>query len=42
VKKGGRTAPVSENVYLRVLVKLYRFLTRRTDSSFNKVGSSFT
>ncbi|KAI5776608.1 putative 60S ribosomal protein L18-B [Geopyxis carbonaria] len=26
----------SDNVYLKLLVKLYRFLSRRTDSSFNK------
>ncbi|PKS07450.1 hypothetical protein jhhlp_006054 [Lomentospora prolificans] len=32
-----RTAPKSDNVYLKLLVKLYRFLVRRTDSSFNKV-----
>lgn len=32
-----REAPKSENPYLRLLVKLYRFLARRTDSSFNKV-----
>ena len=32
-----RKAPKSENVYLQVLVKLYRFLARRTDSNFNKV-----
>ncbi|KAK7416772.1 hypothetical protein QQZ08_003865 [Neonectria magnoliae] len=32
-----RTAPKSDNVYLKLLVKLYRFLARRTDSSFNKV-----
>ncbi|KDQ65031.1 hypothetical protein JAAARDRAFT_167872 [Jaapia argillacea MUCL 33604] len=37
VKKGQRTAPVSEDPYLLLLVKLYRFLARRTDSSFNKV-----
>jgi len=36
-KKSGRTAPVSENLYLRLLVKLYRFLARRTDATFNKV-----
>mmetsp|Transcript_7817 Transcript_7817/g.13145 ORF Transcript_7817/g.13145 Transcript_7817/m.13145 type:complete len:191 (+) Transcript_7817:42-614(+) len=36
-KKSGRTAPVSENLYIRLLVKLYRFLSRRTDSKFNKV-----
>ena len=29
-KKSGRTAPVSENLYLRLIVKLYRFLARRT------------
>jgi len=27
----------SDNVYLKLLVKLYRFLARRTDSAFNKV-----
>ena len=32
-----RTSPKSENLYLRLLVKLYRFLARRTDSSFNRV-----
>lgn len=32
-----RTAPKSDNVYLKLLVKLYRFLVRRTDSKFNKV-----
>jgi large subunit ribosomal protein L18e len=32
-----RTAPKSDNVYLKLLVKLYRFLARRTDSNFNKV-----
>lgn len=37
IKKGGRKAPVSENPYLRLLVKLYRFLARRTDSKFNSV-----
>ena len=36
-KKSGRTAPVSENLYLRLLVKLYRFLARRTDSKKNKL-----
>jgi len=34
--KSGRTAPKSENLYLRLLVKLYRFLARRTDAKFNK------
>merc|ERR1711939_1125284 len=37
VKKGGRTAPVSENPYIRLLVKLYRFMARRVDCQFNKV-----
>ncbi|KAF8075982.1 60S ribosomal protein L18 [Lyophyllum atratum] len=37
VKKGNRTAPKSEDPYLLLLVKLYRFLARRTDSGFNKV-----
>ncbi|KAI0773750.1 60S ribosomal protein L18 [Fomes fomentarius] len=36
VKKGNRTAPKSEDPYLLLLVKLYRFLARRTDSAFNK------
>jgi len=36
VKKGNRTAPKSEDPYLLLLVKLYRFLARRTDSGFNK------
>ncbi|GAA5980179.1 hypothetical protein JCM11641_006940 [Rhodosporidiobolus odoratus] len=37
VKKGNRTAPRSEDPYLLLLVKLYRFLARRTESRFNKV-----
>merc|ERR1712026_442305 len=36
-KKKHRDAPVSQDPYLRILVKLYRFLARRTDSKFNKV-----
>ncbi|KAI3626991.1 hypothetical protein GLX27_001342 [Malassezia furfur] len=36
VKKGQRSAPKSEDPYLLLLVKLYRFLARRTDSRFNK------
>ncbi|KAI9208344.1 ribosomal protein L18e/L15P [Polychytrium aggregatum] len=36
-KKRARAAPKSDNVYLRLLVKLYRFLARRTESNFNKV-----
>jgi len=35
-KKGRRTSPKSSNVYLNLLVKLYRFLARRTNSDFNK------
>ena len=31
----GRKGPVTENIYMRLLVKLYRFLARRTDSEFN-------
>jgi len=37
VKNGQRTAPASKDPYLLLLVKLYRFLARRTDSKFNKV-----
>ncbi|KAI8086695.1 60S ribosomal protein L18-A [Halteromyces radiatus] len=37
VKNSNRTAPKSNNVYLQLLVKLYRFLARRTDANFNKV-----
>ena len=37
VKKGHRQAPKSQDPYLLLLVKLYRFLARRTDSRFNKV-----
>ncbi|THU47381.1 hypothetical protein C4D60_Mb09t14890 [Musa balbisiana] len=36
-KKARRTAPRSDDVYLRLLVKLYRFLVRRTGSKFNAV-----
>jgi hypothetical protein len=32
-----REAPLSKNVYLELLVQLYRFLARRTDSKVNKV-----
>ncbi|CCA75324.1 probable ribosomal protein L18, cytosolic [Serendipita indica DSM 11827] len=35
--RGHRTAPESEDPYLLLLVKLYRFLARRTDAPFNKV-----
>ncbi|KAL9012948.1 MAG: hypothetical protein Q9173_002316 [Seirophora scorigena] len=37
VRNGHRKAPKSDNVYLKLLVKLYRFLARRTDSAFNRV-----
>ncbi|KAK4684240.1 large subunit ribosomal protein L18e, partial [Tremellales sp. Uapishka_1] len=37
VKKGNRQAPKSEDPYLLLLVKLYRFLARRTESRFNRV-----
>ncbi|KAF3914928.1 hypothetical protein ABW20_dc0108417 [Dactylellina cionopaga] len=36
-RESHRKAPKSENPYLALLVKLYRFLARRTDSNFNKV-----
>jgi len=36
-KNNNRTAPNSQNVYVRLLVKLYRFLARRTDSQFNRI-----
>merc|ERR1711959_296571 len=37
VKRGHRTEPASEDVYIKLLVKLYRFLARRTDANFNKI-----
>ncbi|KAI4216738.1 MAG: hypothetical protein LQ351_000686 [Letrouitia transgressa] len=37
VRSGHRKAPESDNVYLKLLVKLYRFLARRTDAPFNRV-----
>ncbi|URE02944.1 60S ribosomal protein L18 [Musa troglodytarum] len=36
-KKARRTAPKSDDVYLKLLVKLYRFLVRRTGSKFKAV-----
>merc|ERR1711935_1003827 len=36
-RKVRRTEPKSQDIYLRLLVKLYRFLARRTNSNFNKV-----
>ena len=35
--KKTRSAPASDNVYQKLLVKLYRFLSRRTDSKFNGI-----
>merc|ERR1711944_109371 len=32
-----RTAPKSKDIYLQLLVKLYRFLARRTNSKFNTI-----
>ena len=37
MSKSARSEPKSQDVYLRLLVKLYRFLARRTSSRFNKV-----
>ncbi|XP_046403792.1 60S ribosomal protein L18 [Ischnura elegans] len=36
-RKVVRREPKSQDVYLRLLVKLYRFLARRTESKFNKI-----
>ena len=36
-RKAVRRAPRSKNLYLLLLVKLYRFLARRTSSKFNKI-----
>lgn len=36
-KKTKRTAPKSDDIYLKLLVKLYKFLVRRTGSKFNAV-----
>ncbi|KAI3514677.1 hypothetical protein L1887_13284 [Cichorium endivia] len=36
-KRTKRTAPRSDDIYLKLLVKLYRFLVRRTGSNFNAV-----
>ncbi|RVW54512.1 60S ribosomal protein L18-2 [Vitis vinifera] len=36
-KRIKRTAPKSDDIYLKLLVKLYRFLVRRTGSKFNAV-----
>merc|ERR1711918_115204 len=37
IKNSNRKAPSTENVYIRLLVKLYRFLARRTEAKFNQV-----
>ncbi|CAO1399264.1 unnamed protein product [Diamesa hyperborea] len=36
-RKVRRTEPKSQDVYLRLLVKLYRYLYRRTHQKFNKI-----
>merc|ERR1712242_631892 len=36
-RKVRRTEPKSQDIYLRLLVKLYRFLARRTDAKFNRI-----
>merc|ERR1711970_1193682 len=36
-RKVRRTEPKSQDIYLRLLVKLYRFLARRTESKFNRI-----
>lgn len=36
-RKAVRRAPRSQNLYVLLLVKLYRFLARRTGSKFNKI-----
>ncbi|MBA0553709.1 hypothetical protein Golob_012861, partial [Gossypium lobatum] len=36
-KRTKRTAPKSDDIYLKLIVKLYRFLVRRTGSKFNAV-----
>jgi large subunit ribosomal protein L18e len=36
-RKVRRTAPRSEDPYLRILVKLYRYLSRRTGKKFNTI-----
>merc|ERR1719183_922704 len=36
-KRTGRQAPATKNPYMLLLIKLYKFLARRTDAKFNKV-----
>ncbi|WP_187787995.1 hypothetical protein, partial [Salmonella sp. S146_54837] len=37
LRKVRRTGPKSDDIYLRLLVQLYRFLARRTRSRFNEI-----
>ncbi len=37
IGRSKRTEPKSDNVYLALLVKLYKFLARRTEAKFNKI-----
>ncbi|KAL2924137.1 60S ribosomal protein L18-3, partial [Bienertia sinuspersici] len=39
-KKTKRTAPKSNDVYLKLLVKLYRFLVRRTEAFMSKTNKA--
>merc|ERR1711893_75206 len=36
-RKVRRTEPKSQDIYLRLLVKLYRFLARRSEAKFNRI-----
>ncbi|GMT26062.1 hypothetical protein PFISCL1PPCAC_17359, partial [Pristionchus fissidentatus] len=36
-RRARRTAPKSEDPYLRILVKLYKYLARRTGAKFNEI-----
>jgi len=36
-RRTGRKAPVSKDPYLQLLVKVYRYLSRRTDAKFNSI-----
>ena len=36
-RKVRRTEPKSQDIYLRLLVKLYRFLAKRSEAKFNKI-----
>ncbi|XP_055328198.1 60S ribosomal protein L18-like [Paramacrobiotus metropolitanus] len=36
-RKAVRKAPRTDDVYIRLLVKLYRFLARRTEAKFNQI-----